>query len=727
MIKEVVLVFLLGSFVNHSLGQLPGIRHTTLSSEVFLGGNFIELGIRSDGKFGASGKPSNFFGRRGSYSGIGMIGDADGFGVKTDLRIDYFLPGSPEEGFYFGFSVSGSRFESKNSATSVVDTSSASIASATIFAELSDGGGSLTVTQDISLQEDDTLFKNEVTLENVGTIPISEVRFMRSHDPDNTVDYGGSYATINTIERSMAVGDSNSVVSAGSGTSDSYYTDAGNKEAVILYATTDPRGRVSYGCCGLAPSGLYDSNIWDSPPANGTSNTADAYISIAFDVGTLAPGESTTFVYYTVLDNADINEILNELACLEVVPNCAECDQVECFTCSSGYYLEANTCLPCPGTGCSVCTSTECSECFEGFYIDGTSCTECSTTFDNCYECTSSECTACDDGYHVDSGECTECSITFENCNECTSSECTVCVDSYLPSDGVCAPCLSVLEIENCIECSSLGCTECADPFFAYYGDCVACSYYFGACDRCDLARYCYDCSPGYYDYYGYCYSCPSNCLECSSGSSCSICNSDYYVNSSGGCSACTFSNCAVCAETECTTCNEGYFFDGTKCACSFDNCNECTSSGCTACDVGYHVDSGECTECSTTFTGCTECSPSECFSCDVGYHIDSGACTECSTTFTGCNECTSSECSSCDIGYHIDSGECTECSTTFTGCNECTSSDVGYHVVAVILGITLIVENVQSVPLPLLVVTNVHQVNVLAVMLDIMLIVENV
>ena len=89
-------------------------------------------------------------------------------------------------------------------------------------------------------------------------------------------------------------------------------------------------GRVSYGTSGLYPSGLYDPNVWTSPRAKGSTNTADSYISIAFDVGTLAPGESTTLIYYTFLDNADIDDILNELACLAEIPNCAECDKVDC-------------------------------------------------------------------------------------------------------------------------------------------------------------------------------------------------------------------------------------------------------------------------------------------------------------------------------------------------------------------------------------------------------------
>ena len=555
MIKIVVLVFLIGSFISYSLGQLPGVHHATVGSEVFLGGNFVEIGIRSNGKFGTDGKPFNFFGRLPGYSGIGMTGDADGFGVGTDLRIDYFLPGAPEEGFYFGFSVAGTRYETVNSATSVVDTSTPELASARVFAQLTDGGGSLALTQEITLQQDDKLFKNEVTLENVGTIPLSEVRFMRSHDPDNTKDYDGDYTTINALERSMPEGDSSSVVSAISYI-DPYYFAAGNKQAKILYATTDPRGRVSYGDAdedGLSPSyGLYDPRVWDSPPANGTSNEADVYISIAFDVGILAPGESTKLVYYTVLDNSDISQILNDLACLEEIPNCVECDQVDCITCSDGYYLEANACFPCPGTGCSVCTPTECSACFNGFFIDGTRCTRCSTRFDDCDRCTPSE--------------CTDCSVASPGCNECSATACTGCEVGYYFSGGACVDCSATFA--GCAECSSTECFACGVDYSFESGACVDCSATFAGCAECSSTE-CFACGVGYHIDNG-------ACTECST----------------------TFAGCIECSPNLCTACSLGLSqFTGIciDCPGTFANCMDCTLTACTHCSNNYHLENGQC------------------------------------------------------------------------------------------------------------------------------------
>jgi len=69
---------------------------------VFLGGRYIEFGIGNSGSSGViAGRPTpyGFFGRLGTRGAPGFVGDADGFGNGLDLRIDYFLPGTPAEGW----------------------------------------------------------------------------------------------------------------------------------------------------------------------------------------------------------------------------------------------------------------------------------------------------------------------------------------------------------------------------------------------------------------------------------------------------------------------------------------------------------------------------------------------------------------------------------------------------------------------------------------------------
>lgn len=297
---------------------LPGVHTGSNSSGIFLGGNYIELGIRTNtsiGKFGADTNPGGSFTGRTNASnaaiaGIGMVGDADGFGTGAVLNVDYFMPGTPEEGFYAGYKVGGVATTGKNFGSTVTNTSSGNTLSATV----SGTTGSLGVSQAISFDVNDLFFKNVVTLTNNSASAMDNVRFMRSFDPDNTVDKSGSYSTVNTIERTFAAGDGVAVVSAKSSTGDTYYTRSGSKQAAIVYYSSDNRAKVGMATSGLAPSGVYDANIYDSSSAKGTTGTYDAYISIAVDVGTLAAGASTTFTYYTSLDNRDISTIINSIA-----------------------------------------------------------------------------------------------------------------------------------------------------------------------------------------------------------------------------------------------------------------------------------------------------------------------------------------------------------------------------------------------------------------------------
>ena len=295
----VSMAMLLGAASQATAG-LPGVHTGTTLTGLFLGGNYIELGIRTNsdiGKFGADDKPANFLGRQGGLVGIGMVGDSDGFGVGNDLRIDYFLPGSPEESFSAGYKIAGTETTGKNFATTVTDTSSGNTLSATVVATLS---GNLEVRQEISFNVNDKVFKNTVTLKNVGSVNLDNVRFMRSVDPDNTLDMGGFFTTIQTVERTMSSGDAQSKVT-GVSLADAYSAAAG-VQTKIAYYTADLLGKVSFNPTnGLIPGGVYDPNVYDSAQSKGSTATVDGYISIAFDVGTLTPGISKSFIYFTEL------------------------------------------------------------------------------------------------------------------------------------------------------------------------------------------------------------------------------------------------------------------------------------------------------------------------------------------------------------------------------------------------------------------------------------------
>ncbi|WP_305533028.1 filamentous hemagglutinin N-terminal domain-containing protein, partial [Sulfuricurvum sp.] len=171
--------------------DLASTRYAMVNGDVFFGGKYIEVGINSasGGKFGTTSKPSLFFGRQGGLSGVGMTGDADGFGTGADLRIDYFLPGSPYEAFSAKYDISGvtttgSNFVSVgNSGTiELLPLGADNTMSAKVTTTL---GGNLKTEQLVTLGINDKYFKNKVTLSNVGASTLDNVAFVRSFDPDN--------------------------------------------------------------------------------------------------------------------------------------------------------------------------------------------------------------------------------------------------------------------------------------------------------------------------------------------------------------------------------------------------------------------------------------------------------------------------------------------------------------------------------------------------------------
>ena len=292
----------------------------TSNGDVFLGGDYIELGLSSYGSFGTMSNaalPSGFYGTANRTS-IGMGSNAAGYGNSPDTRIDYFLPGTPEERWVVGYKVGGTPSIGSNSLrmnahdianNAVVNQSSGSKLKAT-----SDGtfNSKLKITQVVSFNAGDKFFRNEVTLKNVDSAPLDSVRYMRTFDPDNTADRMGSSQTHNEVLYTFAAGDNKAVVLAdtSNNNNDPVYLVNGSRSPILFYSD-DSRARVSR--FGFSNADPYAAAAYDSAVAKGSSQNADQAITITFDVGTLAPGASQKVVYYTSLDNRDFDEVLEDI------------------------------------------------------------------------------------------------------------------------------------------------------------------------------------------------------------------------------------------------------------------------------------------------------------------------------------------------------------------------------------------------------------------------------
>ncbi|MGZ6004708.1 MAG: hypothetical protein ACXWLH_01005 [Candidatus Saccharimonadales bacterium] len=310
------------------------------SGDVFLGGKYIELGISKYGFLGSIGdKPDSFYGTSGigEDNRIALASNLTGFGNSPDLRIDYILPGSPEHRWSVGYTVGGVQHFASNSLNAAEDGDGPDVgiskmklspqSSGTKLAAKNQGtyDNHVNVTQLISFNANDRFFKTKVTLRNVSGQTINAVRYMNSLDPDNTVFQfrggdGEPFITHNAIINTFDAGDDVAAVQADSSNNNlDYIYVLKHTRSPIILVSGDNRARAnSYGFSDTNP---YDDDAYDNAPAKGYNYDDDNAIGIAFDVGSLAPGASTSFTFYTSIDYRGGNAAINMIRCGLI--NCA--------------------------------------------------------------------------------------------------------------------------------------------------------------------------------------------------------------------------------------------------------------------------------------------------------------------------------------------------------------------------------------------------------------------
>jgi len=194
---------------------------------VFLKGNYLEVGINWNGAYGSSVVPPSGYHPRGgdpvinspvcgntcdSSGGLGFVcdPDKDGWTVGSPAYYgDYFLPGTPQEGWSImadgkqanawngpGCDTSGPRIMDSamtGSNISYIDTGSKRIG---IWQGMYD---SILITQVTTLDTAHTYFKVKAILKNISHSTRHNVFYLRTVDPDNAEAEGGNFTTINNI------------------------------------------------------------------------------------------------------------------------------------------------------------------------------------------------------------------------------------------------------------------------------------------------------------------------------------------------------------------------------------------------------------------------------------------------------------------------------------------------------------------------------------------------
>lgn len=332
-----------------TLKAFPGVRTESDSDgNVFLGGNYIEIGISKHGSFGTSLHPtdsitkssytSKAFHDSTQYSGLGLQSDGDGWNSGNDpVTGDFFLPGSPEERWMLSYKKNGSVYQyyvadrtytgslkqSWITEPSVVDTTVGDTLSARVYGKTAEG---VEITMDYSFGVDDLEYLTHVTVKNTGDTDISDVVFVRSFDPDQDQQYNGEFDTYN-----KAICNPDKTKKAGA---DNYAMVVARGPVTLggfFFLAIDNRARVSCNY-SFGITDAYDSKLWTdetySPTTSKTyadtedvemttSNTngyklCDEAISIAFNVGTITSGNSDSLEFYSSLD-PNVTESLDKL------------------------------------------------------------------------------------------------------------------------------------------------------------------------------------------------------------------------------------------------------------------------------------------------------------------------------------------------------------------------------------------------------------------------------
>lgn len=302
-----------------------GARSLTVDTDVFLGGDYIEIGISSTGSFGTkSAAPTSggvFFHPNStdvrnapSANSLGLRANSSGWGAPDETK-DFFLPGAIDEGFLIGWSSApgssattrgvGSQISSSGN-TNISGQSTVDMSTDTLLKAVSTGtvDSAVTYRQTISFAPSDKQFKTDVILTNTTASPIYNLTYVRRFDPDQNV-LADNYLTDNYFLKDEA-GVAWTIASTAKLSADSSsslraidrQTALGNAQNVFCFYANDLRAESVYGSINFRDiptssygNSVYGKHLWD-----------DVAIGHITRLGTLAPGGSVTFSYYSSLD-----------------------------------------------------------------------------------------------------------------------------------------------------------------------------------------------------------------------------------------------------------------------------------------------------------------------------------------------------------------------------------------------------------------------------------------
>ncbi len=285
-------------------------RSQLINGSAYLKTPYIELGIGRCGTFGTTaGAPSGYV-LAGRPLGFIADPDKDGWTVGTPpFAGDYFVPGTPEEGFGIQVGTSswsnnllclvnhipGAIVSYSNTATEVSATWEGTVSGLLVRARTYIPAGAL-------------YFVTEVVIKNLSSSTVPNVFYYRNVDPDQEHRSTGRFVTINRVE-SQNPNPTNTVLVSALGEAYGHYLGLGSR---------DCRARVTFG--GHI-SNRSASEIWHGTGSgiySSGSDTANLPMSISFNLGDISPSDSVQFSYAYILSPDDLTEALDATAPIAV-------------------------------------------------------------------------------------------------------------------------------------------------------------------------------------------------------------------------------------------------------------------------------------------------------------------------------------------------------------------------------------------------------------------------
>ncbi len=316
MLKAIIIVSLL----------IPSVRTNAqmVGTDSYIQGVAVEIGIRGihgfEGVDMAVSPPPAGYHPRSAPNLFGFVANPQlNSWAGSAFDGDFFTPGSPENGWGIEIGTSGGLNGSNNCAgtwgTGMQNINGAITNWAQNFNCIeSDWEGDMTSGTDLHvkinylLTTTDLFYTTTVSITNNTALTIPDMYYYRNVDPDNNQEIGAGFTTTNTVASQPASGCNLAHVFA---------TQSIPWNSYLGFAAVGSEWRATRG--GF--SNRDGSDIWYGvaglSQVVGVPNTADEAISVAYRIQNLAPGQTETFKFVVILDNASATQAINNLTYLD--------------------------------------------------------------------------------------------------------------------------------------------------------------------------------------------------------------------------------------------------------------------------------------------------------------------------------------------------------------------------------------------------------------------------